>query len=176
MSLSSQSAYQAFPQGASLMASVSCQQCVPHSTSVLTAPLVLCVDTMAEGQWRSMPRSSLSYPVQPSATVGHSHKGWLRAVEEQAGQLCHASNLFHTAPQARLAKLLVENTPWADRVFYSNSGTEAVEAVIKFARKFARVQGVHVPSTHSPSWHVHVRVFMPSFPLCIILTCDASGA
>ena len=71
-------------------------------------------------------------------------------MQEQAGQLCHASNLFHTAPQARLAKLLVENTTWADRCFYSNSGTEAVEAAIKFARKFARVQGEYLDFLRCP--------------------------
>ena len=107
--------------------------------------------------------------MQPFATAGHSHQGWLRAVEEQAGQLCHASNLFHTAPQARLAKLLVENTSWADRVFYSNSGTEAVEAVIKFARKFARVQGVHLAPADSPSSFCSVLALLT---LSITLTCD----
>ena len=79
--------------------------------------------------------------ILPLFTAGHSHPGWLKAVEQQAGQLCHASNLFHTEPQVRLAKLLVENTSWADRCFYSNSGTESVEAVIKFSRKYARIQG-----------------------------------
>ena len=42
--------------------------------------------------------------------------------------------------QVKLAKKLVENS-FADKVFFCNSGTEANEAVIKFARKYARVQG-----------------------------------
>jgi acetylornithine aminotransferase len=41
----------------------------------------------------------------------------------------------------RLAKKLVELS-FADKVFYSNSGTEANEAAVKFARKYARVQGI----------------------------------
>ena len=47
------------------------------------------------------------------------------------------SNLFHTAPQARLAKQLCE-TSFADRVFFTNSGAEANEGAFKFARKWAR--------------------------------------
>ena len=48
----------------------------------------------------------------------------------------HVSNLYHTAPHGKLAKLLVENS-FADRVFFSNSGTEANEAALKFARRVA---------------------------------------
>ncbi len=50
----------------------------------------------------------------------------------------HYSNLYHNEPMARLAKKLVEVTPFADRVHFQNSGTESTEAAIKFARKFAR--------------------------------------
>jgi len=46
-----------------------------------------------------------------------------------------------TWPQVKLAKKLVENS-FADKVFFANSGTEANEAALKFARKFARVQGM----------------------------------
>jgi len=59
-------------------------------------------------------------------------------VKEQADLLCHTSNLYHTAPQAEFAKKLVENS-FGDRVFFCNSGTEANEAAIKFARKYAKV-------------------------------------
>ncbi|BDA48110.1 Acetylornithine aminotransferase [Coccomyxa sp. Obi] len=71
--------------------------------------------------------------------LGHTHPQWLQAVVEQAETLAHTSNLFHSVPQVRLAKKLVELS-FADKVFYSNSGTEANEAAIKFCRKFARVQ------------------------------------
>ena len=68
--------------------------------------------------------------------LGHSDAGWQAAVTEAAGQLCHVSNLYLTEPGATLAKSLVEATPFADRAFFCNSGTEANEAAIKFARKY----------------------------------------
>ncbi|KAK9863802.1 hypothetical protein WJX84_000809 [Apatococcus fuscideae] len=64
---------------------------------------------------------------------------------------------------ARLAKRLVENTPWADRVFYSNSGTEAVEAVIKFARKYARVQAGEDPYSTESNAATEVVCFSGAF-------------
>ena len=70
--------------------------------------------------------------------LGHSDPGVVTAITEQAGKLIHTSNLFYTEPGARLAARLCELS-FADRVFFSNSGTEANEAAIKFARKFARV-------------------------------------
>ncbi len=57
----------------------------------------------------------------------------------QAGKKpLHYSNLYHNEPMARLAKNLVDLTPFADRVHFQNSGTESTEAALKFARKFAR--------------------------------------
>ena len=49
----------------------------------------------------------------------------------------HVSNLYHTAPQAQLAQMLCESS-FADKVYFCNSGAEAVEAAIKFARKWAK--------------------------------------
>jgi len=71
-------------------------------------------------------------------SIGHGHPHWVKAVQEQAAKLVHTSNLFHTEPQATLAKRLVESS-FADRVFYCNSGTEANEGAMKFARKWAKV-------------------------------------
>ncbi|KAL4421406.1 hypothetical protein ABPG75_010697 [Micractinium tetrahymenae] len=71
--------------------------------------------------------------------LGHGDQRWLEAVTEQAAVLSHVSNLFHTVPQVKLAKRLVESS-FADRVFYANTGTEANEAAIKFARKYAKVK------------------------------------
>ncbi|KAF6254644.1 acetylornithine aminotransferase [Scenedesmus sp. NREL 46B-D3] len=71
--------------------------------------------------------------------LGHSDPRWCAALAAQAQQLTHTSNLFHTAPQVELAKRLVHNS-FADKAFFCNSGTEANEGAIKFARKFARVQ------------------------------------
>jgi predicted acetylornithine/succinylornithine family transaminase len=59
------------------------------------------------------------------------------AIQEAAATLLHVSNIFHTAPQIHLAKLLCEHS-FADRVFFGNSGAEANEAAIKLARKYAK--------------------------------------
>ena len=66
---------------------------------------------------------------------GYGDYDILKAIEEQAAQLMHCSNLYHTIPSTRLAKDLVENS-FADRVFFCNSGTEAWEASLKFCRKW----------------------------------------
>lgn len=68
--------------------------------------------------------------------LGHSDPQWANAVAQQAMTLTHVSNLFHTEPQPQLARQLVESS-FADRVFFCNSGSEANETALKFARKFA---------------------------------------
>jgi predicted acetylornithine/succinylornithine family transaminase len=72
--------------------------------------------------------------------MGHSHPAVVQAIQEQAAKLMHVSNLYHTAPQALLARDLVMHSP-ADRAYFCNSGTEAVEACIKFARKWGKANG-----------------------------------
>lgn len=71
--------------------------------------------------------------------LGHGDQSWVKAVSEQVSKLAHVSNLYHTKPQVKLAERLVESS-FADRVFFCNSGTEANEAAIKFARKYQRVK------------------------------------
>jgi len=71
--------------------------------------------------------------------LGHADPGLIAVLTEQAGKLWHVSNLYHTAPHARLAQKLCE-TSFADRVFFCNSGAEANEGAFKFARKWARDQ------------------------------------
>lgn len=68
--------------------------------------------------------------------LGHSHPAVTKAIKDQAGKLLHVSNLYHIESQAVLAQLLVNNS-FADRVFFCNSGAEAVEGAIKLARKFS---------------------------------------
>ncbi|XP_050234624.1 acetylornithine aminotransferase, mitochondrial [Mercurialis annua] len=70
--------------------------------------------------------------------LGHGDPDWLKAVTEQAHLLTHVSNAYYSIPQVELANRLVESS-FADRVFFTNSGTEANEGAIKFARKFQRV-------------------------------------
>jgi acetylornithine/N-succinyldiaminopimelate aminotransferase len=73
-------------------------------------------------------------------SVGHSHPYLTNALQEQAATLLHVSNLYLTAPQARLAQRLVELSDF-ERVFFCNSGAEANEAAIKIARKYGRNKG-----------------------------------
>jgi acetylornithine/N-succinyldiaminopimelate aminotransferase len=69
--------------------------------------------------------------------LGHADAELSAAISEQITQLGHVCNLFYSAPQADLAEMLC-NLSFADKVYFANSGTEAVEAAIKFARKYAR--------------------------------------
>jgi acetylornithine/N-succinyldiaminopimelate aminotransferase len=69
--------------------------------------------------------------------LGHCHPRVTGAIQEAAATLLHVSNIFHTAPQVHLAKLLCEHS-FADRVFFGNSGAEANEAAIKLVRKYAK--------------------------------------
>ncbi|GLC41085.1 hypothetical protein PLESTB_000944700 [Pleodorina starrii] len=71
--------------------------------------------------------------------LGHTDSQWYAALVEQAAKLAHTSNLYHTEPGVALAKRLVENS-FADKAFFCNTGTEANEGAIKFARKWARVR------------------------------------
>ena len=72
--------------------------------------------------------------------LGHGDAEWTAAVTAQAGQLTHVSNLYHTEAHVQLARRLVENS-FADRVFFCNSGSEANETAVKFARKWAGAGG-----------------------------------
>ncbi len=67
--------------------------------------------------------------------LGHGHPDLVHAIQRQAAQLIHTSNLYYTEPQVKLAKLLVDHS-FADRVFFCNSGAEANEAAIKLARRY----------------------------------------
>ncbi|MDQ7033506.1 MAG: aminotransferase class III-fold pyridoxal phosphate-dependent enzyme [Anaerolineae bacterium] len=70
-------------------------------------------------------------------SLGYNDSGVAQAMQEQAATgVLHVSNLYHTEPHARLAKQLVENS-FADRVYFCNSGAEANEGALKFARRVA---------------------------------------
>lgn len=73
--------------------------------------------------------------------LGYGHPGIAQAIQAQLSTgMIHISNLYHTEPQAHLARRLAENS-FADRVFFTNSGTEANEGAIKFARRVAYSNG-----------------------------------
>lgn len=68
-------------------------------------------------------------------SLGHSHPKLVAALEEQGRKLWHVSNLYRITGGEELAKRLVANS-FADKVFFTNSGTEAMEGAIKLARKY----------------------------------------
>ena len=68
-------------------------------------------------------------------SLGHCHPHLVKALTEQAGKVWHTSNLYHIPGQARLAQRLVDNS-FADSVFFTNSGGEAVECGLKMIRKY----------------------------------------
>ncbi|NBC37705.1 acetylornithine/succinylornithine family transaminase [Novosphingobium sp. FSY-8] len=67
--------------------------------------------------------------------LGHSHEGLISAIQQQAATLMHVSNLYGSPQQERVAERLVAAT-FADTVFFTNSGAEAVECAIKTARAY----------------------------------------
>jgi len=71
--------------------------------------------------------------------LGHCHPDWVAKVQQQVATLGHCSNLYAHAPQGLLAKRIVDKAG-TGKVFFCNSGAEANEALIKFARLFGRKQ------------------------------------
>lgn len=80
--------------------------------------------------------------------LGYDDPGIAQAIQEAVSSgVLHASNLYHTAPHARLAKLLCE-TSFADKVHFSLTGADANEGAFKFARRYAREKG------HDDKYHI----------------------
>jgi acetylornithine/N-succinyldiaminopimelate aminotransferase len=71
--------------------------------------------------------------------LGHAHPRLVRVIRREAGRAIHLSNLFQNPFQAPLARKLVE---WSglDRVFFTNSGTEAIDGALKLARAYAHAR------------------------------------
>ena len=72
--------------------------------------------------------------------LGHAHPKLVAAVKDQAEKLWHVSNIFTIPGQEKLAKVLTDAT-FADEVFFTNSGAEAIECAIKTARKYHWAKG-----------------------------------
>ncbi|MBO6796237.1 aspartate aminotransferase family protein [Maricaulis sp.] len=72
--------------------------------------------------------------------LGHAHPKAVAALTEQAGKLWHLSNMFRVPAGVELAKKLTDAT-FADRVFFTNSGAEAMECALKTARRYHFVNG-----------------------------------
>lgn len=69
-------------------------------------------------------------------SLGYGNEAYKDALKKQIDNLTHTSNLFYSKPVARAAAMLKEATQM-DRVFFTNSGTEAIEGALKAARKYA---------------------------------------
>ncbi|HEX7195426.1 MAG TPA: acetylornithine transaminase [Candidatus Limnocylindria bacterium] len=84
--------------------------------------------------------------------LGHAHPAVAEAIARQAATLVQVSNLYYTVPQLELAEALVARSAF-DRVFFTNSGTEANEAALKLARRHGGERGAHEVVSLTGSFH-----------------------
>jgi acetylornithine/N-succinyldiaminopimelate aminotransferase len=92
------------------------------------------------------------------ASLGHANQALSRAIAEQAQTLIHTSNLFFHPLQGQLAERLA-NLSGLPRAFFCNSGTEAVEACLKFARRYWYTRGEPRPEIVALEESFHGRTF-----------------
>src|ERR1700676_5301487 len=92
------------------------------------------------------------------AALGHAHPGLARAISEQAQTLLHTSNLFYHPLQGQLAERLA-TLSGLPRAFFCNSGSEAVEACLKFARRYWYTRGEQRPEIIALENSFHGRTF-----------------
>jgi len=89
-----------------------------------------------------------------TCSLGHCHPALTSAIAQQATTLMHCSNLYHTAPQADLAELIVEKiVKQPGKIFFANSGAEANDGLIKLARRFGQTTGRYEIITFHKSFH-----------------------
>jgi predicted acetylornithine/succinylornithine family transaminase len=100
--------------------------------------------------------------------LGHCHPRVVIAIQKQAQRLLHISNLYHIEPQIKLARLLIRHS-CADKVFFCNSGAEAVEGAIKLARKYAK------DHTHTPRDKYEIITAYGSFHGRTLAALSATG-
>ena len=74
--------------------------------------------------------------------LGYSNNAYKEALKEQVGKLLHTSNLYYNAPTIEAAKKVLDASG-LDRIFFTNSGTEAIEGAIKAAKKYAYTRDGH---------------------------------
>ncbi|MCL2281320.1 MAG: aspartate aminotransferase family protein [Dehalococcoidia bacterium] len=87
-------------------------------------------------------------------SLGHCHPVLVKAINQQSHLLLHTSNLFYTTPQLKLAEVLIKNSDM-QRVFLANSGAEAVEGVVKLARRWGhlKLNGAYEVISANNSFH-----------------------
>ena len=124
------------------------------------------------------------------ASLGHAHPALTRAIADQAATLIHTSNLYYHPLQGELAARLT-GLSGLDRAFFCNSGTEAMEGALKFARRYWYTQGTprtkFIAFEHgfhgrsmgalSVTWDEHYRTpFQPLVPGAVFIPHDDPGA
>jgi acetylornithine/N-succinyldiaminopimelate aminotransferase len=122
------------------------------------APIVLVKGDGAR-VWDSEGRAYLDFTSGVGvASLGHANPGLARVIAEQAATLVHTSNLFFHPFQAELAQKLA-TLSGLDRAFFCNSGAEAMEACLKFARRFWFTKGEPRAGFVSLNGSFHGRTF-----------------
>jgi acetylornithine/N-succinyldiaminopimelate aminotransferase len=99
-------------------------------------------------------------------SLGHAHPHLVETLKAQAEKLWHTSNLYESPGQEKLARRLIDNT-FADKVFFTNSGAEALECAIKTARRY------HYAKGHPEKFHI--ITFEGAFHGRTIATIAAGG-
>ena len=125
-----------------------------YAQTVRRQPIVL---VRGEGTrvWDAEGKEYLDFTAGWAVTnLGHCHPAMVQAIQEQAATLIQTSNQFFTIPQLKLAQALIENS-CLDRVFFGNSGAEAVEGALKLARKYGKANrdGAYEVITAFNSFH-----------------------
>ena len=104
-------------------------QGVAGSTTRMAASISICCPASAWRRW------------------AHAHPALVRAIADQAQTLIHTSNLFYHPLQGRAGRTAVAELSGLPRAFFCNSGTEAVEACLKFARRYWHTKASRGPSS-----------------------------
>ena len=108
-----------------------------YAQTVRRQPIVL-VRGQGTRVWDADGKEYLDFTAGWAVTnIGHCHPVMVQAIQEQAATLIQTSNQFFTIPQLKLAQALIDNS-CLDRVFFGNSGAEAVEGALKLARKYGK--------------------------------------
>ena len=127
--------------------------------------------------------------------LGHSHEGLISAIQNQAAKLMHVSNLYGSPQGEHLAQQLVDRT-FADTVFFTNSGAEAVECAIKTARAYHQHEGgdarrtelitftnafhgrtmATISASNQEKMHTGFKPLLPGFVYCDFGDLDAATA
>jgi acetylornithine/N-succinyldiaminopimelate aminotransferase len=85
--------------------------------------------------------------------LGHAYKPMMRSLSEQAARVIHTSNLYYNQPAARLAERLVQHMGGLGKIFFTNSGAESNECILKLARKAGHETGRFEIITAVNSFH-----------------------